>query len=206
MPPVVEKSPRRKAIVVIGTDGFVDYVQVADGQKFMLGPVSVLKLIMGLVPVGAARKALREFVAHRQVMLSVDLDRMWELLPFQRARYSSANVLIRSPDRSPKTARCGELENPPAMLKTASYDTFTANVELAEDIVAKVASTDEKIERLVTAGKKFDAVRARGDLHKIASRVAEISQNVDLAQPWVANDLSELSKRANEIHGLFAGV
>ena len=89
------------------------------------------------------------------------------------------------------------------MLKTASYDTFTANVETAEDIVAKVAATDEAIDRLMTAGKRFDSVRAKQDLHKIASRVAEIAQNVDLAQPWVGNDLADLSKRATEIHGLF---
>jgi hypothetical protein len=41
------------------------------------------------------------------------------------------------------------------------------------------------------------------DLHKLASRVTEIAQNVDLAYPWVSNDLMELSKKASEIHGLF---
>lgn len=185
-------------MVVFGTDGFVDYVQVPDGQRFMLGPVSVLKLVMGLAPLRMARKVLREFVANQQVMLSVDLDRMWELLPFQRARYSATNPLIRAFDRNTPSS-----ENAAAMIKTASYEMFTANAEMAEDIVAKVAATDEAIERLKSAGRKFDSVRAKADLHKIASRVAEIAQNVDLAQPWVGTDLSDLSKRANEIHGLF---
>lgn len=197
-----QNTPRRMAMVTFGTDGFVDYVQVPDGQRFMLGPVSVLKLIMGLVPTRTARTALKEFVGKNQVMVSVDLDKMWSMLPFRRARYSSANPLMGRADRSAQIPRFVETENQAAM-KTASYDTFTANVELAEDIVAKVATTDEAIDRLVNAGKKFDSVRAKSDLHKIASRVAEIAQNVDLAQPWVGGDLATLSKQANEIHGLF---
>jgi hypothetical protein len=199
--PAKKPGSRRTAMVTFGTDGFVDYVQVPDGQRYMLGPVSVLRLITGLVSTRTARTALKEFVGSHRVMLSVDLDRMWEMLPFRRARFSSvANPLMSGPDRQ---ARCIETENP--MLKIASYDTFTANVELAEDIVAKVAATDEAIERLRTAGKRFDSVRAKSDLHKIASRVAEIAQNVDLAQPWVSNDLADLSNMASEIHGLFEG-
>jgi hypothetical protein len=205
MPPLKKtQQPRRVVMVTFGTDGFVDYVQVPDGQRYMLGPISVLKLITGLVPTRTARVALKEFVSSHQVMLSVDLDRMWAMLPFRRARFSSTtNPLMQGHDRQAQIARYSESEKQTAMLKTASYDTFTANVELAEDIVAKVAATDEAIERLKTAGKRFDSVRAKQDLHKIASRVAEIAQNVDLAQPWVGNDLADLSKQATEIHGLF---
>jgi len=187
-----------RSLVTFGTDGFVDYVQVGD-QRYMLGPVSILKLITGLVPTRTARAALKEFVASQQVKVPVDLDRMWEMLPFRRARFSSVtNPLMRGHDHQARIT-----ENQITMLKTASYDTFTANVELAEDIVAKVAATDEAIERLKSAGKRFDSVRAKSDLHKIASRVAEIAQNVDLAQPWVANDLEDLSNKASEIQGLF---
>jgi len=89
------------------------------------------------------------------------------------------------------------------MFKTASYESFDANATVAEEIVAKVASANDAIDRLVSAGKRFDSVRAKADLHKIASKVAEITQNVDLAQPWVANDLAALSKQAAHIQGLF---
>lgn len=186
----------RRALITVGTDGFVDYVQVPDGQKYMLGPVSVLKLITRLAPSRVARKALREFTEDQQAMLTVDLDKMWELLPFRRARYSSTNPLMGKADRRPDSSEFSQM-------KTASYDTFTANMDLAEDIVEKVAQTDETIERLKQAGKQFDSVRAKADLHKIASRVTEIASNVDLAQPWVGTDLADLSKRANDIHQLF---
>jgi len=189
----------RLALVTIGTDGFVDYVQTPDGRRYNLGPVSVMKLVMGLTSLRNARTALKEFLENKQVMLSVDLDKMWALLPFKRARYSSfTNSLMEKADcycQEPKTER--------TMLRAASYDTFTSNVTLAEDAIAKVAATDAIIDRLVSEGRRFDSGRAKSDLHKIASKVAEIAQNVDLASAWVTPDLADLSKKANEIHGLF---
>lgn len=182
------------AMVTVGTDGVVDYVQVPDGQKFMLGTVSVLRLITGVAKSHrSARVALEEFVANGKTMLSVDLDRMWELLPFRRARYSSTNPFMLGWDHSPEEPE----------MKTASYDTLIAHVEMAEDIVTKVAETDLNIDRLVAEGKRFDAARAKSDLLKIASRVAELAEHVDLAQGWVGNDLAELHVQASEIHGLF---
>ncbi len=302
---------RRLAVVTIGTDGAADYVQVPDGQRFNLGSVSVLKLVTTLVPMRQVRGVLREFLDNRQVMVSVDLDRMWAMFPYHRARYSSANSLMGrsdegsnflrgstmadtgTSDKSIKEAVMGQIgrieaqiyllqqhskdaaqgsisknmmeseignlqgliswlrrpspygnqsqnstyyglpgglpgkqagEVPPEFLEqqkkmkdkakdkdddkksdkeAASYDMFKANSELAESIVAKLASTDDAINRLVSAGKRFDSVRAKADLHKIASRVTEISQNVDLAQPWVRSDLTALHKQASTIHGLF---
>lgn len=87
-----------------------------------------------------------------------------------------------------------------------SYAHFSANTKTAADIIARVEEVDTKIDQLVTAGKKFDAPRAKQDLHTIASKTAEIMQNVDLAQPWVKGDLVELAKQADQIHGLFAGA
>lgn len=196
-------------LVTIGTDGVVDFIQIPDGSKFNLGPISVLKLITGLVPVRTAKAALKEFLENKQVMLSVDLDKMWALLPFQRARYSSFHSsLMKDSDCDTvisfkKGADMDKNKTYYGFGKTASYDTFMANTEMAEDVITKVAATDETIDRLVSEGKQFDSARAKMDLHKLASRVSEISQNVDLAYPWVSNDLMELSKKANEIHELF---
>jgi len=253
------------ALVTIGTDGFVDWVQPSDGQKFMLGSISPLALITGLVPIRTAKAALKEFLENKQVMLSVDLEKMWKLLPFKRARYSSTHNsfvsnssyrVITSGETKmdaeiktaieqqvaqiereikdlqasgmPKNMLASQVETLKGMIshikapspygdqsknktyyglgKTASYDTFMANTEMAENVITKVAATDETIDRLVSEGKKFDSTRAKMDLHKLASRVTEIAQNVDLAYPWVGNDLADLSKRADEIHGLFHPV
>lgn len=87
--------------------------------------------------------------------------------------------------------------------KRASYDNLKANTAVAEGVLAQVDATNTKIDQLVTAGKKFDASRAKQDLLKIASKVNEIVANVDLAQPWVRDDLLDLAKAAENIHGLF---
>ncbi len=87
-----------------------------------------------------------------------------------------------------------------------SYEHFKAHTQMVSDIVQAVGETTAKIDQLVTAGKKFDATRARQDLHKIASTATEIMRNVDLAQPWVKNDLTKLAKDAEHIHGLFANA
>lgn len=81
--------------------------------------------------------------------------------------------------------------------------TLKANTVTAKHILSTVEATNETIDRLVTAGKKFNSVKAKLDLHRIASQVQNIVSTVDLSVPWVGNDLTDLSKRADEINGLF---
>jgi hypothetical protein len=188
----------RKSMVTLGTDGNVDYVQIPTGQKFSLGPVSVLHLISKLSrSKRVAKNALEAFLSDKQVMLNVDLDHMWALLPFRRARYSSTNSFMSQGDHSHHPVS-GD-----PMIKSASYDTFVENVGMAEEVVHKVAATNATIDTLVAAGKQFNSARAKEDLLKIAARVAEIAQNVDMAQPWVGADLADLVKKASAIYALF---
>jgi hypothetical protein len=86
--------------------------------------------------------------------------------------------------------------------KTAAVN-LKANTELATHTLRTVEATSDRIDRLREAGKRFNSVRAKADLHRIASQVSEIVSNVDLSADWVRNDLLSLSKRADEIHGLF---
>ena len=88
--------------------------------------------------------------------------------------------------------------------KTASFAALQTNMNLAEEIVENVAETDAKIDALVTAGRKFNASKAQADLHSIIANLTGIMSQVDLAEPWVQDDLSKLANRAAEIHALFA--
>jgi hypothetical protein len=97
-------------------------------------------------------------------------------------------------------------ETASAPVATPSVDTLQANSTLAEDILATVEQTDAKVEALVTAGRKFNASRAKEDLYGIASKVAEILNTVDMAQPWVGDNLQALTKQAKGIHDLFAAA
>lgn len=88
--------------------------------------------------------------------------------------------------------------------KVASFDALQENSALAEGILQQVTTTEERIDQLVTAGRKFNAAKAKLDLHEVSSKLSSLLQDVDMAQPWVKNDLGKLAARATEIHDLFA--
>jgi hypothetical protein len=94
--------------------------------------------------------------------------------------------------------------NSPGALR--SYEQFRLNHQLALGVIACVDETNARVDQLVTAGKRFDAPRAKGDLHRIASKVAQIVQTADLGQAGVQRDLAALAKTAEDIRGLFAGA
>lgn len=177
----MHRAGSERRMVTIGTDGVVDYVQTPEGTRYTLGPVSVLRLITGLVPTHRVKKALDEFLGKRRVMLSVDVDRLWHLLPFRRARFSSANPLIESADHM------------------ASVE--DENAAVVEQILMKIASADRQIDASVQAGTRFiSAARARADLYRIASNLTELLEGSDLASRETLRALNELHKRASEMH------
>ena len=84
-----------------------------------------------------------------------------------------------------------------------SFQNLKANTKLAEDTLSQVEQTLSKVDALVTAGRKFNASRAKSDLHRVAADVNEIISHVDLAQPWVRKDLQGLADRSAHLFGLF---
>jgi hypothetical protein len=89
-----------------------------------------------------------------------------------------------------------------ASLKLA-YDVLQENSTVAGEILARLEETDSKIDSLVKLGKKFNATKAKADVHAVVSKVAGILRDVDLTQPWVRGDLDKLATRATQLHSLF---
>jgi hypothetical protein len=92
--------------------------------------------------------------------------------------------------------------------KTASglsYDVYASNTELAQTILAKTEATARTIDKLASAGRKFNASRARADVRTITDKVAGIL-TTDITQSWVKSDLTKLAARAEQIHELFANA
>lgn len=83
-----------------------------------------------------------------------------------------------------------------------SYDVIVANRGLADSILAKADETVKVIDRLASEGKKFNAARAKADVHAVTSKVAGIIRE-DLTQSWVGQDLHKLAAQADKLHGLF---
>lgn len=99
-----------------------------------------------------------------------------------------------------------ELTNPKVASEEAqpSLQVLAENAALADTVIQQVAQTDKTIDLLVTAGRKFNASKAKADLYKVANGVTEILQQVDLAQPYVKADLVKLAQESARIHGLFS--
>ena len=83
-----------------------------------------------------------------------------------------------------------------------SYDKAQANMTLAHQILAKAGETVVRIDKLAGAGKKFNAAKAKADVHAVTSKVAGILK-MDLTASWVQEDLRKLANRTDHTHGLF---
>ncbi len=112
-------------------------------------------------------------------------------------------------DQSKNQTYYGLPEQTPGGVKAASEGSSAALAEnglIADATLSKVEAATSKIDLLVTAGKKFDHVRAKGDLYKVASGVQQILKDADLAAPWVKGELTKLAEEAKRLHGLFASA
>lgn len=89
---------------------------------------------------------------------------------------------------------------------TASSVALDVNSKLAETIMGKIDASNDGVDRLVKAGRRFNASKAKGDLHGLSAKLANLLQNADLAQPWVKDELNGLAKQADVMHGYFGSV
>jgi len=86
-----------------------------------------------------------------------------------------------------------------------SFDTYKANAELANTILANTEKVTQTIDKLAAAGRKFNAARAKSDVREVSAKVAGIMQT-DLTASWVRGDLDKLAARAEQLSGLFANA
>lgn len=83
-----------------------------------------------------------------------------------------------------------------------AFDTLQANQTVAQDILAKATETAATIDKLAKAGKRFNAAKAKADVHAVTSKVAGILKT-DLTAAWVQGDLAKLAAQTDHLHGLF---
>jgi len=82
-----------------------------------------------------------------------------------------------------------------------------SNELMADAALSRIESTQNKIDLLVKAGKKFDHVRAKGDLYKVASSIQTLLKDAaDLSAPGVGEALTKYAEQAKQLHGVFASA
>jgi Sec-independent protein translocase protein TatA len=139
---------------------------------------------------GAAKQAAEQQVAEEQAKQAAEQQVAEEQAKKQAAEQQVAEEQAEQAKKQASTSKM-------------SFDAFKANTALVDQTLRTLDATNGKIDRLVAAGKRFNAAKAKGDLTKIASRVSEICASVDLANTWLKDDLQALSKSASEIAALF---
>lgn len=80
-------------------------------------------------------------------------------------------------------------------------DLVETNTLTATDILQKVQATGQKIDELVTAGRKFNASKAREDLYTVTSTLNDVLLENKLSD--ATDRLAQLDQEASRIHGLF---
>jgi len=94
--------------VTLETDGLRDFVRLPSGERYILGTVSVLKLVSSLVPDRRmGRRAIEEFNRSGQAVVVLDPDAMLAFLAPKPVRRAHAIPLIPHPDRTPSTSMEG---------------------------------------------------------------------------------------------------
>lgn len=83
-----------------------------------------------------------------------------------------------------------------------AFDVIEANTDLAQQILTQGEKVIVQIDKLAGAGRKFNASRAKADIHAVTSKVAGILKK-DLSAEWVAGDLTKLAAKSDQIHALF---
>lgn len=130
--------------VTLETDGARDFVCLPDGVRYILGTVSVLKLVSALVVDRVMRRrALDDFNRTGQAMVALDVDRMFEFLAPKPLRKSArVSPLIHPQEQAPLTSKEGTHMTPQQLLSTR---------------IAHLENTIREMNSRVASGSRVDA-------------------------------------------------
>jgi len=166
-------------LVSVGTDGATNWVELPTGQKFNLGMTSVLSFVTKLVKnAGLARKTVQDFLKQGEALVSVDADRMWDLLAPPQRRWASDSLM--SPDQ----------QKPRAQEITKMSEVWD---ELAKeaDTFSRLAAQQEPVEEdTEDEGDSKDAASKETDSTKKATQKLSFdvySSNMEIAQGILAS-------------------
>lgn len=138
-------------LVILGTNGTKDWIQLPDGQRFNLGPLSVLSFVSKLAKNSrVAKQTLDRYLKEGEAMLSVDADKMWSLMVPRRAVWATDSFMPSDQRHSPFS------------IGTSVMATIYEDLTQVERVVAhlnkkaSVGETDPKaLEYLIQAAQKI---------------------------------------------------
>jgi hypothetical protein len=123
----------------------------------------------------------------------------------EQARFEEGKPADPTENMSPEDAEEWEKQNDEHkdQFKAASVQNLNRNASLVEHTLSRVTATGQKIDQLEAAGKRFDSVRAREDLSRVASVLRDLVASADLAQPYVTTEVQKIARQAAKLADLF---
>jgi hypothetical protein len=198
-----------RLLVTIGTDGVTDWVRTPDGYKYNLGPISALSFVTGLVPRGTAKRALDEFLAQQEVLVSVDEGAMWELLAPHRARWSS--------DVSPSIPSMKGATRKSTMTFSDDLSAIENHIEALKVASAKKATNlSSGVKHLIKLAGKIKSPNQSDNstyynlgapkVHEVGDKVAGLSYDVYAHNTELANQILAKAEETTKTIGKLASA
>jgi len=134
--------------VTLQTDGLRDYVCLPDGVRYILGTVSVLKLVSALVTGNRMkRRALEEFNRTGQAVVTLDPDRLFELLaPRPLRKIASVSSFIPPHKQAPWVSKEG---------------TQMSDIKILDTRIAHIENTIREMNSRVASGARLPSALHR---------------------------------------------
>lgn len=176
-----------RSLVTIKTDGFRDYVILADGTERNLGSVSVLKMVVeSAQSPREARKTLDQFLKRHEAVYAADTEKLLALLAPKRARWSSFDKALFRTDSEEATKKVAR--HP----KSRARDIMAIDSELKNAVSGMIAGIEKHIAVLEQSAKEaapgsLTAQSVKGDVEGLKALIGQLK---DPAAAYAGKDQS----------------
>lgn len=123
--------------VTLGTDGLADYIELPDGVRYLLGSVSIYRLVRAFIPgVTQQKQVMNRVLKGGTAVVTLDTDRLFEFLRPRVVRNASPLIppdTTRDPEDKPMNTRLAK--NLRALELQATYLTKLAGEDKANPAV-----------------------------------------------------------------------
>lgn len=133
----------RPFAITIGTSGYADWIEMPDGRRFLLGPVSILDVVRkSAVKRNDIQRVLETILQDGKAMFIADMDRLEPLFQAHRSRWATDISLITQEERTHYVAS-GDMSNFDKSYKEAVKDQIAEIEEQISLLNEKIREAEE---------------------------------------------------------------
>lgn len=209
----------RPFAITVGTSGYADWIEMPDGRRFLLGPVSILDVVRkSAVKKHDVQRVLETVLQDGRAMYIADMDRLEPLFEVHRSRWANDISLITDGERTHCTtsgemsnfdpsykdavrAQIGEIEKQIALLNTKLRDSEGGSLseQMMRDDIENLRSLVQELRNPPTDGQNDNSAFYGLPEPKTASY-----EVLDANSTMVEEILDKVSATSNKVDHLAA--